>query len=179
MEWLIIFTLQMHGVGDWVRAKRSGSSLLMLAPEGAGVQDRSIYLSCWLITTTIIMGCKSKSPPRRDYRKTLDPLPESARDYPYPPKPPKPHFPGLEVVEQPVFRNYKYRYGAYPGYQDAAAEPIWQDGSTQELARKLVTPTKNNKAGRVGQTDFGVHERVMGDLTFARNPNVSLSLHTL
>ena len=125
------------------------------------------------------MGCQKKSPPRRDYRKTLDPLPPSARDYPYPPKPPKPHFPGLEGVEQPAFRNYTYRYGAYPGYQDAAAEPVWQDGSTQELARKLVTPTKQNKAGRVGQTDFGIHDRVMGDLTFARNPNVSWSLRTL
>lgn len=77
-----------------------------------------------------------------------------------------------EKVTQPHFRNYLYRYGAYPGYKDESTNPIWQDGTTPELSRRVVTPTKS-KAGRVGQINFAINERAMGDLQFARNPQVN------
>lgn len=74
----------------------------------------------------------------------------------------------------PQFKNYQFRFGAYPGFRDCSANPPWPDGAVAELERRQKSPVKA-LAGRAatGRTTFKPQERVCGDLQFGRSAQVS------
>lgn len=74
-----------------------------------------------------------------------------------------------EPLFLPVFKNYQFRYGAYPGFRDCSTNPLWPDGAVAEHARRQEAPVKA-KTGRAstGRTTFKRHERVCGDLQFGK-----------
>ena len=77
-----------------------------------------------------------------------------------------------EPQYMPVFKNYQFRYGAYPGFRDCSKKPLWPDGAVAEHDRRQESPVKGI-TGRKGRTTFKRTERVCGDLQFARQPTVS------
>jgi hypothetical protein len=74
----------------------------------------------------------------------------------------------------PQFKNYQFRYGAYPGFRDWSKKPLWPDGAVSEHARRQESPVKPI-VGRLGRTNFKRDERVCGDLQFGM-PTVSNSI---
>ncbi|KAG0558461.1 hypothetical protein KC19_10G030100 [Ceratodon purpureus] len=100
---------------------------------------------------------------------TNDPFAPCEQD-PRTPKPPK--WDGRkdalpEPQYLPQFKNYQFRYGAYPGYRDCSENPPWPDGAVSEHARRQESPIKY-VVGRPGRTTFKPNERVCGDLQFGK-----------
>jgi hypothetical protein len=63
----------------------------------------------------------------------------------------------------PQFKNYQFRYDAYPLQEDCSKKPLWPDGAVSEYSRRQESPVKPT-VGRPGRTTFRRDERVCGDL---------------
>jgi hypothetical protein len=75
----------------------------------------------------------------------------------------------------PQFKNYQFRYDAYPLQEDCFKKPLWPDGAVAGHSRKQESPSKPT-VGRPGRTTFRRDKRVCEDLQFGK-PKVRNSSH--